>query len=251
MKILRLIGGGNSTAFTLAEVLITLGVVGVVSALTIPTLVSNYREKVIVTRLNAVYNQLQQATARMVQDENGGFDNIWGEYPIKTYYELLPKYIKVTEVKRTKTKTCCKNRAGTILGENYGTGKMYTLPNGAEIILYPGTKAGGTYVKCNMTTQYNGTLYFNACGEIVIDVDGFNNGRNIIGYDVFKVALVKDGLLPVGMPRESVWTHKFDECLKDGSGYPYGCTAWVIQNKNMDYLHCPDKLGWNKQSSCK
>lgn len=34
-------------AFTLAEVLITLGIIGVVAALTIPTLVNNYRKKAI------------------------------------------------------------------------------------------------------------------------------------------------------------------------------------------------------------
>lgn len=215
-----------------------------------PTLVSNHREKVIVTKLNVAYNQLQQATQRIVQDENAGLDNIWGEYPLKTYSELLPKYLKITEVKRTKTKTCCMNRAGTVLGVTYSNGKMYTLPSGAEMFLYINSKAGGTYVRCNMTTKYNGTLYFNGCGEFVVDIDGFNNGRNVIGYDVFKFALVRDGILPVGMPKEGVWTHKFDDCLKDGSWYPYGCTAWVIQNKNMDYLHCPDKLGWDKQSSC-
>lgn len=231
--------------------LITLGVIGVVSALTMPTLVSNHREKVIVTKLNQTYAILQNATERMVQDENGGLDNIWGEYPQKTYYELLPKYLKVTEVKRTKTKTCCKNRAGTTLGISYGNGKMYTLPSGAEMFLKPNTKIDRTYVQCNMTTKYNGTLYFNGCGEFYIDIDGFNNGRNVWGYDVFRFDLVRDGILPVGMPKETVWTQKFDECLNDNSCYPGGCTAWVIQNKNMDYLHCPEKLGWNKASSCK
>ena len=35
----------KSLAFTLAEVLITLGIVGVVAAMTIPTLMHNYRAK--------------------------------------------------------------------------------------------------------------------------------------------------------------------------------------------------------------
>ncbi|MBE7709318.1 MAG: hypothetical protein E7Z93_02590 [Cyanobacteria bacterium SIG32] len=29
------------------------------------------------------------------------------------------------------------------------------------------------------------------------------------------------------------------------------CTAWVIYNKNMDYLHCADKLSWDGAHSCK
>ncbi len=44
--------------FTLAEVLITLGIIGVVAALTIPTLVNNYQKKTYVTGLQRAYAQL-------------------------------------------------------------------------------------------------------------------------------------------------------------------------------------------------
>ena len=38
-------------AFTLAEVLITLGIIGIVAAMTIPTLLAKYQEKQTVTKL--------------------------------------------------------------------------------------------------------------------------------------------------------------------------------------------------------
>lgn len=38
-------------AFTLAEVLVTLGVIGVVSAITMPTLIQNQQEKVLINQL--------------------------------------------------------------------------------------------------------------------------------------------------------------------------------------------------------
>ena len=47
-------GGGNRAGelgFTLAEVLITLGIIGIVAALTIPQLISNYQKKVVPIRL--------------------------------------------------------------------------------------------------------------------------------------------------------------------------------------------------------
>lgn len=31
----------------------------------------------------------------------------------------------------------------------------------------------------------------------------------------------------------------------------YGCTAWVIYNENMDYLHCRSKLQWSGAKKCK
>lgn len=48
-------------AFTLAEVLITLGIIGVVAALTLPTLMANYRKHVVVTKLQKIYSVMNQA----------------------------------------------------------------------------------------------------------------------------------------------------------------------------------------------
>ena len=48
-------------AFTLAEVLITLGIIGVVAALTIPTLMANHRKQVVVTGLQKFYTTFNQA----------------------------------------------------------------------------------------------------------------------------------------------------------------------------------------------
>ena len=41
-------------AFTLAEVLITLGIIGIVAAMTIPTLITNYQKNITITRLKEV-----------------------------------------------------------------------------------------------------------------------------------------------------------------------------------------------------
>ena len=48
-------------AFTLAEVLITLGIIGVVAAMTIPTLVQSYKKKVVETKLVKVVSMMNQA----------------------------------------------------------------------------------------------------------------------------------------------------------------------------------------------
>ncbi len=48
-------------AFTLAEVLITLGIIGVVAAMTLPTLIQNYRKHIVETRLAKFYSTINQA----------------------------------------------------------------------------------------------------------------------------------------------------------------------------------------------
>ncbi len=63
-------------AFTLAEVLITLGIVGVIAAITIPGLMTAYRKKVIETRLVKFYTIINQAIklAEADYDDRTGWD---------------------------------------------------------------------------------------------------------------------------------------------------------------------------------
>lgn len=65
----------NINAFTLAEVLITLGVVGVVAAVTLPTLIKNYQKQVWVNQLKKSYSMLEQGFQKMLADE--GVDSLY------------------------------------------------------------------------------------------------------------------------------------------------------------------------------
>lgn len=65
-------------AFTLAEVLITLGVIGVVAAITIPGLITSYNKKITETRLAKFYSVFNQAI-RLSVAENGDVDP-WDDY---------------------------------------------------------------------------------------------------------------------------------------------------------------------------
>ena len=55
-----IVRGAGEPAFTLAEVLITLGIIGVVAALTIPSVVSHYKKQEVVTKLKTVESLFSQ-----------------------------------------------------------------------------------------------------------------------------------------------------------------------------------------------
>ena len=55
--------------FTLAEVLITLGIIGIVAALTLPSLLSNFRDKVMVSQAKKSYSNFQNVLNKMMADE--------------------------------------------------------------------------------------------------------------------------------------------------------------------------------------
>ena len=70
--------GGEKLAFTLAEILITLGIIGIVAALTIPGLITAHRKKVIETRLAKFYSTMNQAIklAEYDYDDRTGWDEL-------------------------------------------------------------------------------------------------------------------------------------------------------------------------------
>ena len=72
----------SCSAFTLAEVLITLGVIGVVAAMTLPMMVEGYQKVIMETRLKKFYSVFNQAILRSIND-NGPYEG-WG-YEIDRY----------------------------------------------------------------------------------------------------------------------------------------------------------------------
>src|SRR5574344_1664148 len=75
-KGIRMINRKN--AFTLAEVLITLGIIGVVAALTIPTLMQKTEERETVSKLKKEYTILTNAY-NLSKNDNGDASN-WGTW---------------------------------------------------------------------------------------------------------------------------------------------------------------------------
>ena len=59
--------------FTLAEVLITIGIIGVVSALTLPTLIQDTQNKELEVRLKTTFNQMNQISQRFYADNGISF----------------------------------------------------------------------------------------------------------------------------------------------------------------------------------
>lgn len=80
----------RKSAFTLAEVLITLGIIGIVATLTLPTLIQNHQKRVAVEGLKKEYSLLQQALKMYQADDGVDFDEIETTPPAD---EFMQKYI--------------------------------------------------------------------------------------------------------------------------------------------------------------
>ena len=89
----------NYKGFTLAEVLITLGIIGVVAAMTLPTIINNYQKQVTVNKLKKFYTVMTQAI-KLEEAQNGSLEYWMTDCPDKNacfepwYNKHLDKHIK-------------------------------------------------------------------------------------------------------------------------------------------------------------
>ena len=168
--------------FTLAEVLITLGVIGVVSALTLPTLIKNYQKKETVTKLQKAISVLNQAY-RLSNDEVGealaiDSTNMDSEEYFNTYWA---PYIKTLTY--CKTPNNCGYTSYTPFKKLSGaqSGWYVVEPRLRSTFLTP---EGFIYVIFLATWQNAETLEKKTQQQIFVDINGANR-PNQYGKDVF------------------------------------------------------------------
>lgn len=222
--------------FTLAEVLITLGIIGIVASMTLPGIVQDYRERETVTRVKKFYSVFSQAYTLAVlehgtidtwgltdssqtQDEDG--NNVHSEESVENYdkfFQIMKPYLKNIEYKKINGNTNEKTRG-------------YVLPDGNSIIamwLKPS--------ECVDENSYCGDFYLLTDNKYYAD----NSRREKL---IFAFVIRKHRIDPMGTDNN---TFK-NNCL-NGTYYSR-CTGWVIANDNMDYLHCDD-LDYNTKTKC-
>ena len=85
-------------AFTLAEVLITLGIIGVVAALTIPAIIGNYRKQEASVRLKKFYGTMEQVIRRAEIDF--GSSQYWTRSTkgLDTFKQYLAPYMPIVKI---------------------------------------------------------------------------------------------------------------------------------------------------------
>ena len=238
-------------AFTLAEVLITLGIIGVVAAMTMPSLIQKHREKVTVTRLKKVYSTLSQALVAAI-NENGTPD-LWDSYQYEDEEESedtitrfavknLVKQLKIAKDCGYESKGCFvaggyKNLAGSAERDFENLNNRYY-----KLVLADGTLLAIEGYGANSVADDNRNY-----GEIWVDING-KAGPNTSGKDLFLFLYKKYKVVPYGYDKTDK-SLKSLGCIPKGNG-GINCTAWVLINENMDYLHCDD-LSWTGKKTCK
>ncbi len=223
-------------AFSLAEVLITLGIIGVVAAMTIPTLISNYHKKSTVTQLKKTYSTISQAV-RMSEAENGEVAGWYVESRkgVEFFDAYILPFLKCSKSEAPSGSLVYYTPGGqreTQLAIVRGGAAVYTLLSGAQIIVNNGAVVG---VSANDGTSRLG---------LMIDLNGYKTLPNKFGKDTFYITVnsARGVVFSYLNDGESYTGVKTREQLKDGlSSYNYQC------NKRGRGMWCGaliEKDGW-------
>ena len=235
-------------AFTLAETLIVMGIIGVVAALTIPNLNSSTADKEKVAKLNKIYSNLNDAVGR-AQAVYGPVEE-WlsgktAEQKSLIFYERMSEFMKVQKTCAPNTAGCFTKRQGNALKSGF---YVTDTPQAFyQVILADGTSVSFFPYGSDNYCQEDG------CYNFYVDIDGPTKGSFTYGKDLFVfVGGSKDGLISSWASSNATLR---SNCFKFGNT----CSSWVIQNNNMDYIKadssgkCPSGkvLDWATNTSCK
>lgn len=231
-------------AFTLTEILIAVGVIGVVSALTVPNLVNSQQRKAQAVALSKAYASINHMTTQITTDSNAvslgesklfkgvlcsaadpdnGCEDSYGNK--SKLLALIPQYIKVT---KTCSGTDCEN-------------VLYDYPNKIEngVLKIQGAKkklSGDTFLFGQPLIGFytaDGMIYYvapiNNALYIAVDVNG-EQGPNIEGRDLYRFYICKNGnILSTG-------AEPGDTCGQKPEKYPSLPFNYLLLNGwNMDY----------------
>ncbi|MGN0031992.1 MAG: type II secretion system protein [Candidatus Gastranaerophilaceae bacterium] len=238
----------NHTGFTLAEVLITIGIIGIVAALTIPTLLNTYKEKVIVNKLLEVYSILSQGYKMSIED-NGPI-SCWNLPTDKnTSREMIMEkflpYIKSYLVCDGDKVKCEKSIMHLDLqGKNTNVSVPYNIIIGNTTrINIDNTGGFSTYLSETRDCNGDGGCYINGTEmatphTIMVNVTGKTN-RPRWGEDLFVFAILDRGIVPygdVGWQKQKGCNPEYEGSAGWWSGTT--CAGYVIKHKNLNYLRC-------------
>ena len=241
---LKQVQGDIKRAFTLAEVLITLTIIGVIAALTIPNLMRKWEDQHTVSAVKEAYSILNNAI-KMAVLQNGPVEE-W-DWPDKTtnnianknanyIVDMLKPYLKFSKI--------CYSASGCM-----GNVSTYKDLNGSDIG-WGGWTEDNTFGKAILSNGmaiafadigYGDSTTKTSWHKIKIDING-KKGPNRYGYDVFYFSYNGNSNKLIGGRSD----RGKDYCSINGKSIPQGvaCGYWVIKHGNVDYKYRDVSAEW-------
>lgn len=234
-----------SKGFTLAEVLITLGIIGIVAAMTLPALIANHRNLELQTRFKKAYSTLWNIHMRMVGDYNGVYSNfiiadVYSDAEgVNKKRDYITKFILyVNGGKVCNYQNSYLSCTGKSLPAKYLTydGKREAHLNGDVVTDQAVLTSDGMSFFFGSPTYRNARLY--------VDTNGTAKGPNRLGFDLFafdidkndKIVFPKNvgGGSSAGNDEGTFQAVNLCSIKKNSDYNGFGCSEFALIDKSPD-----------------
>lgn len=221
----------NKGAFTLAEVLITLGIIGIVAAITLPLVITRNQNKALETSLKKNYSEILQALDMYQAQHSERLTSKVEPYKFKN--EII-KYLKVIrDCGKGAQEKACIPFFHTDPDKSFKLYKTYSNQELTELNFFDDGQLvlmdGSLVLIENAPPSYNNSKVF-----ITVDVNGYLKNPNRWGYDLFTFELDEKGnLLPMGTDG-TTYTNESAYCSINSTHIYNGiaCTYKALTDKN-------------------
>lgn len=229
--------------FTLAEVLITLGIIGVVAALTAPALVQNANSAKVGPKLAKAVSTFELANEAMLNEAGTSSIKGMGFKNESDYISELSNYMRIHKVNEdTKDSASYQQLLKNYSGKTFNMVSLYD-ENGDAENYENNVKYDPIVMTANLAMAKDGTLYgieldswINsqakphkyAYGAVIIDING-KAEPNKIGKDAFVFVIMGDGSLePFGS--NGAWDTSYEKCNATSVVSGFTCGASIFEN---------------------
>lgn len=226
--------------FTLSEVLITLGIIGVVAALTIPALMTANKAHRLKSQYLKSYSTLQQVL-KFMEEDGTSFDPRDFDDDTNSYYKIFGNYIKGA--------LDCGTKYGAFQSGNnrpcYIAGRWGDYDERPSYMTLNGKKTDGQLFESGQWLLPDGSLFLFYTQNkwhpslITVDINGYNSPPNRLGYDLFTFQYVSNGSGGEFRPAGSFGTDFTDMdkyCSMTSSDTMNGVGCTVKAKDNTDYF---------------
>ena len=224
--------------FTLAEILIALVIIGIIAAITVPTIIhksDEYRYKAALLKNYKILSEAFKLTYGYNYDDFKDWNYVHSTNFTRDAFDRISKYFQIEKVcgSGTNMKNCWADKTYAKNGKQYAYwfGNNGTYNGGEEafsFVLNDGTSLildVWNDNTMNIMGIRNDIILSNASLGFFVDINGAKK-PNKLGYDVFNFALTKKGIVPGGIDNKGA------NCNNLNINYNWDCAIKVIgENK--------------------
>ena len=229
-------------AFTIAETLMALIVIGLIAAFTIPVIMQDSYGRETIIKVKKAYSILANSYERAIAKHGPMAD--WNTVDTQTFGDRIVNGISLgvncqTKNTLTATNDCVPGCPKLYKAKDKTAVNVCTSSDVYKFVAFDGFSYAVQIEdpECSIDVSGDSTnapsSLKHICGTAYTDISNSKKGqnKNIYGQDIFLFYVTQDGMFPTGTDGDKTFPYKDGDCVKSMKKDAFGCTGRVLYGK--------------------